>query len=98
MPFEGMNRDFGVTNTPTMFTRYLRRMPDFEGFWFSYRTSSAETSFTQGNATSVRWLDRCDHGNFRQLLVSEQLARCAQPLSCRRGMTRLASAIGTFLT
>ena len=58
MPFEGMNRHFGVTNTPTTFTRCLRRMPGFEGFWFSYRTSSAETSFTQGNAVS--WQNRSD--------------------------------------
>ena len=58
MPFEGMNRHFGVTNTPTTFTRCLRRMPGFEGFWFSYRTSSAETSFTQGNAIS--WQNRSD--------------------------------------
>jgi hypothetical protein len=43
MPFERINRHFGVTNTPTTFTRYLRRMPGFEGCWFSYRTSSAET-------------------------------------------------------
>ena len=50
MPFEGMNRHFGVTNTPTTFTRCLRRMPGFEGFWFSSRTSSAETSSTLGNA------------------------------------------------
>jgi hypothetical protein len=49
MPFKEMNRHFGVTNLPTTFTRYLRRMPGFEGFWFSYRTSSLKTSFTQGN-------------------------------------------------
>jgi hypothetical protein len=38
----------------------LRRMPVFEGFWFRYRTSSAETSSTQGNAIwlGVRWLER----------------------------------------
>jgi hypothetical protein len=28
------------------------------GFWFSYRTSSAETSFTQGNAVS--WQNQSD--------------------------------------
>jgi hypothetical protein len=47
-----------VTNTPTTFARCLRRMPGFERFWFSYRTSSAETSFTQGNAIS--WQNRSD--------------------------------------
>jgi hypothetical protein len=47
-----------LTNTPTTFTRCLRRMPGFERFWFSYRTSSAETSFTQGNAVS--WQNRSD--------------------------------------
>jgi len=50
MPFERMNLHFGVTNTPTTFNPYLRRMPGFEGCWFSYRTSSKETSFIQGNA------------------------------------------------
>jgi hypothetical protein len=58
MRFERMNRHFGLTNTPTTFTRCLRKMPDFEGFWFSYRTSSAETSFTQGNAVS--WQNQSD--------------------------------------
>jgi len=48
-----VNRHFGMTNTPKTFSRCLRRMPGFEGFWFSYRTSSAETSPTQGNALSV---------------------------------------------
>src|SRR3979490_287379 len=43
----------GLTNTPKTFSRCLRRMPGFEGFWFSYRTSSAETSPTQGNVLSV---------------------------------------------
>src|SRR6202049_1184929 len=58
MPFEGMNRHFGVTNTATTCTRCLRRMPGCEGFWFRYPTSSAETSFTQGNAVS--WQNRSD--------------------------------------
>src|ERR1700730_620934 len=56
---------FGVTNTPTTFNRYLRRMPGFEGFWFSYRISSAVTSLNEANAASVHavgWLERCDHG------------------------------------
>ena len=53
-----VNRHFGMTNTPKTFSRCLRRMPGFEGFWFSYRTSSAETSFTQGNAVS--WQNRSD--------------------------------------
>jgi hypothetical protein len=58
MPFEGMNRHFGVTNTPTTFIRCLRRMPGFDGSWFSYRASSAETSLTQGNAVS--WQNSSD--------------------------------------
>jgi hypothetical protein len=29
-------------------------MPGFEGFWFNYRTSSSETSFTQGNTVSLQ--------------------------------------------
>jgi hypothetical protein len=33
-------------------------MPGCEGFWFSYQTSSAETSFTQANAVS--WQNRSD--------------------------------------
>jgi hypothetical protein len=33
----------------------LRRMPDFEGSWLSYRTSSSETSLIEGNAASL-WL------------------------------------------
>jgi hypothetical protein len=33
MPYEGMNRHFGVTNTATTFTPCWRRMPGFEGFW-----------------------------------------------------------------
>src|ERR1700720_3783388 len=53
-----MNRHFAVTNTPTTFTCCSRRMPGFEGFWFSYLTSSVETSFTQGNAVS--WQNRSD--------------------------------------
>jgi hypothetical protein len=57
-PFEGMNQHFAVTNTPTTFTCYLRRMPGFEGCWFSYRTSSSETSFIQGDAAS--WQNRSD--------------------------------------
>jgi hypothetical protein len=32
--------------------------PDFAGFWFSYRTSSAKTSFTQDNAFAVSWQNR----------------------------------------
>jgi hypothetical protein len=79
IPFERMNRHFGVTNTPTTFNRYLRRMPGFEGFWSSYRISSAVTSFNEANAASVHavgWLERCDHGqSFRQLLVSQELAQ-----------------------
>jgi hypothetical protein len=51
MPFEGMSRHLGVTNTLTTLTRCLRRMPGFEGFWFSCRTSSAETSITHGCGT-----------------------------------------------
>jgi hypothetical protein len=47
------NKPIGLTNTPETFSRCLRRMPGFEGFWFSYRTSSAETSPTQGNVLSV---------------------------------------------
>ena len=35
MPFEGMNRHFGVTNTATTCTRCLKRMPGCEGFWLS---------------------------------------------------------------
>src|SRR5258708_4154086 len=60
MPLKGTNRRFGVTNTPKTFTRCLRRMPVFEGFWFRYRTSSAETCSTQGNAIwlGIRWLER----------------------------------------
>jgi len=54
----GMNRHFGLKNTPMTFTRCLRRMPGFEGFWFSYRTSSAETSLTPGNAAS--WQNQSD--------------------------------------
>ena len=38
MPFERMNLHFGMANTPKRFTRCLRRMPGFEGFWFNYRT------------------------------------------------------------
>jgi hypothetical protein len=53
MPFERMSQRFGMTNTPTEFIRYLRRMLGFEGFWFSYRTSSKETSVTHGNTASV---------------------------------------------
>ena len=50
MPFEGMSPHFGMTNTPKTFTRCLRRMPGFAGLWFSYRTSSGKTSFTQDSA------------------------------------------------
>ena len=53
MSFEKMNCHFGATNTATICSRCLRRMPGFEGFWFDYRTSSAETSSTQGNAGSL---------------------------------------------
>src|SRR5271167_3326119 len=53
-----MNRRFAVTSTSTTFTRCLRRMPGFEGSWFSYLTSFAETSFTQGN--DVSWQNRSD--------------------------------------
>jgi len=58
MRFEGMNLHFGLTNTPTKFAPCLKRMPDFEGFWSSYRPSSAETSFTQSN--TVSWQNRSD--------------------------------------
>jgi len=58
MPSWKLNRHFVVTNTPTKFTCCSRRMPGFEDFWFSYLTSSAETSFTQGNAVS--WQNRSD--------------------------------------
>jgi len=58
MRFERMNRHFGLTSTLTTFTRCLRKMLGFEGFWFSYRTSSAETSFTLGNAVS--WQNQSD--------------------------------------
>jgi hypothetical protein len=46
-----------VTNTTTMFIRCLRRTPGFEGFSFSYRSLSAETSFTQGNAVMAERTD-----------------------------------------
>src|SRR5260370_15735869 len=51
MLFEGMNRHPGLTNTPATFHRCSRRMPGFEAFWFSCRTSSAETSITNGCGT-----------------------------------------------
>jgi hypothetical protein len=38
IPFQRMNRDAGVTNIPTTFTRCLRRMPGFGSFWFSGAT------------------------------------------------------------
>ena len=82
MPFEGMNRHFGVTNTPTTFTRCLRRMRGFEGFWFSYRTSSAETSVTQGNAIS--WQNRSDLRSAR--------ARNDQPWRAHSAVTSRAHA------
>ena len=53
MLFEGMNLLFGITDTPKTFARSLRKMPDFASFWFSYRPSSAKTSFTQDNAVAV---------------------------------------------
>jgi len=48
-----------MTNIPKTFTRSVRRMPGFAGLWFSYRTSSAKTSFTQDNAVAVSWQNRC---------------------------------------
>jgi hypothetical protein len=53
MPFKEVNRHHGMTNLPTTFTRSLKRMPGCEGFWFSYRTSSSKTSFTQDNDTGL---------------------------------------------
>ncbi len=58
MPFERMTRHFGTTNTATMSIRCLRKTPGFEGFWFSCRTSSAETSLKQSSALS--WQNRSD--------------------------------------
>src|SRR3982074_3805677 len=58
MPFGRRSRHFGTTNTPTTFKRCSRRTPGFEGFWLSYRTSSAETSFTQSNAVSFHKVRR----------------------------------------
>ncbi len=58
MPFARMNRRCAVTNTPMTFIRCLRRMPGFGDSWFSYLTSSAETSFKQRSAVS--WQNRFD--------------------------------------
>jgi hypothetical protein len=104
-----VNRHFGLTNPPKTFRRCSRRMPGFEGFWFSYRRSSAKTSPTQGNAFSsaVRWLERCDHGqNFRHAssisnwrgCVRDRLASCP-PVKSKIGRQFITlEDVGTYIT
>src|SRR6476661_6128911 len=55
-------------------------MPGFAGFWFSYRTSSAKTSFRQDNAVAVLWQNRF------------QCWRAHAP--CPRGRTYLGKRMG----
>ena len=58
MPFEGTNPHFGTANTPKRFAPCLGRMPGFERLWFSYRTTSIQTSFPQDNVVAVSWQNR----------------------------------------
>ena len=72
MPFEGTSRHFVVINLPTKLSRSLRRMPGFESFWPSCRTSSVETSLTQGDIASRRPWAYC-----RNSLVSSPMPSIA---------------------
>jgi hypothetical protein len=53
MSFERIDRRGVAANVPTTSIRCVRRMPGFDSFWLSYRTASAETTLTQGDAASI---------------------------------------------